>query len=163
MRKSRQGKKPMLGKKHSEETKRKMRESHKKLGQKLPSWLGKKRSEESRRKMSISHKNSKNKSIFPCGNKNPSWKGGISFEPYSTDWTRSLKISIRERDKYTCQICKEKQGDKAFSIHHINYVKTDCNPENLITLCHSCHSRTNNNREYWTDYFKYVFINSFKK
>ena len=26
--------------------------------------------------------------------------------------------------------------------------------ENLITLCHSCHSKTNSNREYWQNYFK---------
>ena len=31
--------------------------------------------------------------------KNPMWKGGLSFEPYTTDWTRELKRIIRERDK----------------------------------------------------------------
>ena len=31
----------------------------------------------------------------------PNW-----FEPYSVDWTETLKKAIRERDHYTCQLCK---------------------------------------------------------
>ena len=87
------------------------------------------------------------------GEKSNFWMGGISFEPYSMDWTNSLRIAIRERDHYTCQICGEKQGDKAFSVHHIDYNKKNCNPTNLITLCKKCHQKTNFNREYWIKYF----------
>ncbi len=82
------------------------------------------------------------------------WQGGKSFEPYSVDWTETLRISIRERDKYTCQICGKKQGDRAFSVHHIDYNKLNNNTNNLITLCINCHIKTNYNREYWTEYFK---------
>jgi len=57
--------------------------------------IGRKHSEETKKKLSLSLK----------GEKSPFWKGGISFEPYSIDWTETLKRSIRERDKYTCQIC----------------------------------------------------------
>jgi hypothetical protein len=85
-----------------------------------------------------------------CGDKNHNWKGGISFEPYSVDWTQTLKRSIRERDKYTCQICKC-QPEVLF-IHHIDYNKQNCNSNNLISLCNSCHSKTNYNREYWINY-----------
>ena len=83
---------------------------------------------------------------IPC----PNWQGGLSFEPYSVDWTKTLKKSIRERDKYTCQICKK---EPATSIHHIDYDKKNCNPTNLITLCKSCHAKTNRDREYWLSYF----------
>jgi 5-methylcytosine-specific restriction endonuclease McrA len=83
----------------------------------------------------------------------PGWKGGKSFEPYTLDWTKSLKISIRERDHYTCKICGEKQGDRAFSIHHIDYDKTNCNPDNLVALCVNCHTKTNYNRDFWKEYF----------
>lgn len=38
-------------------------------------------------------------------------------------------------------------------VHHIDYNKLNCNPNNLITLCKSCHMKTNFNREYWLDYF----------
>lgn len=72
---------------------------------------------------------------------------------YSIDWTRTLRQSIRERDKYLCKICGEKAGDIAHSVHHIDYNKKNCDTKNLITLCQSCHLRTNQNRNYWVDYF----------
>lgn len=86
------------------------------------------------------------------GEKSAVWKGGIS-KPYPVDWTRTLRRSIRERDYYTCQLCGKPQGDRAFCVHHINYIKDDCNPKNLVTLCIPCHIRTNQDRKYWTDYF----------
>lgn len=82
------------------------------------------------------------------------WRGGISFEPYSVDWTETLRRSIRERDHYICQLCEKQQSDKVFPVHHIDYDKKNSSPENLITLCRSCHSKTNSNRDYWTNYFK---------
>lgn len=88
------------------------------------------------------------------GEKNPMWKDGISFETYSINWTNTLKRSIRERDKYICQLCNEQQNDKAFDVHHIDYDKKNCNPDNLITLCRSCHMKTNNKRDRWTEFFK---------
>lgn len=84
------------------------------------------------------------------GDKCPFWKGGRSFIPYTIDWTRTLKRSIRERDKYICQIC----NDYGNYVHHIDYDKKNCNPNNLITLCHSCHSKTNINRQSWIEYFR---------
>lgn len=80
-------------------------------------------------------------------------RSGERNNPYSIDWTNTLRISIRERDHYTCQICEEKQGDVAYSIHHIDYDKLNCNPDNLITLCRSCHMKTNSNRKTWIIYF----------
>jgi hypothetical protein len=32
----------------------------------------------------------------------------------------------------------------------------NCKDNNLITLCNSCHSKTNFNRDYWYSYFKYI-------
>ena len=85
--------------------------------------------------------------------RNHLWKGGISFAPYSIDWTRTLRRSIRERDNYECQMCFSPQEDRAYDVHHIDYNKNNCNPNNLITLCHTCHSKTNTKREYWISYF----------
>ena len=96
--------------------------------------------------------------------KNPAWNGGTSFEPYSTDWTETLRKSIRERDKYTCQNCWKLQGNKMFICHHIDYDKKNCNPTNLITLCHNCHSKTNGKRNYWKKLFQNkikIFYKSF--
>jgi hypothetical protein len=84
------------------------------------------------------------------GDKCHFYKGGISNDPYSSDWVGTLKKSIRERDHYTCQICGK---EPSVRVHHIDYNKLNCNPENLITLCTSCHSKTNFDREQWIEYF----------
>lgn len=73
---------------------------------------------------------------------------------YSVDWTETLRRSIRERDKYICKLCGSQQGDISFAVHHIDYDKYNCNPNNLITLCNSCHAKTNHNRKDWIKYFK---------
>jgi hypothetical protein len=83
------------------------------------------------------------------GDKTSMWKGGISFEPYSVDWTNTLKQAVRQRDRYTCQIC----GKEGLFVHHIDYNKKNCNLNNLITLCNSCHSKTNKDRTKWINYF----------
>lgn len=92
------------------------------------------------------------------GCKNPNWKGGISAEPYCEVWNdRGYKESIKERDNYQCQnpTC-QKENEIDLMVHHINYKKKDCTPSNLITLCRSCNSRANFNRENWEKL--YIFI-----
>lgn len=117
----------------TEETKKKISKAH----------IGMKPSKETLKRMSESH----------SGEKCYLWKGGKSFEKYTIDWTISLRISIRERDKYTCKLCGEKQGDMALDIHHIDYNKKNCDINNLVALCRKCHMKTNIHREYWIDYF----------
>lgn len=80
----------------------------------------------------------------------PNYKNGSSFEPYSIEFTEYLKEKIRNRDNYICQIC----GNSGKDVHHIDYNKQNCNDTNLIILCHSCHIKTNYNRDYWMLYFK---------
>lgn len=104
-------------------------------------------SEETRKKMSESK----------TGEKCCFWKGGISFEKYTIDWTKTLKRSIRERDKYTCQLCGKQQGDELLSVHHIDYKKDNCNPKNLISLCRICHSKTNHDRDRWVKLFNKLY------
>jgi len=139
------------GKNHSEESKKKISESRK----------GIEFSEEHRRKLSdwgkrrvYSKEFSEKMSLIVRGKNNPNWNGGSSFEGYPIDWTETLRRSIRERDRYTCQVCLKQQTEETFSVHHIDYNKQNCNPDNLITLCNSCHVKTNKNRDYWKDYFK---------
>jgi 5-methylcytosine-specific restriction endonuclease McrA len=88
--------------------------------------------------------------LAKMGECNPAWCGGISYEPYSPEFNSLLKEEILKRDKYQCLCCgKEQQVGETFHIHHLNYDKQDNHPENLITLCHSCHSRTNHYRHLW--------------
>lgn len=110
-------------------------------------WMvGKKHSEKTKEIMGLSH--AKEKSHW--------WKGGISFEPYSLDWTELLRKNIRKRDKHTCLSCNKIQENRIYCVHHIDYNKKNCNSDNLITLCGGCHSKTNKNRDYWTNYFKII-------
>ena len=64
-----------------------------------------------------------------------------------TDYQQGEQLdfwNIREyvlfRDGHTCQCCKGKSKDKILNVHHIESRKTGGNaPNNLITLCESCH------------------------
>jgi hypothetical protein len=49
------------------------------------------------------------------------------------------------RDNHTCQCCKGKSKDKILNVHHIESKKTGGNaPNNLITLCETCHKGYHN-------------------
>jgi len=115
---------------------------------------GKPWSEEMKKRISETNKRRgikpKFRDNFPCGDRHPNWNGGVSLGIYSVDWTETLKRSIRERDNHICQICSQ----YGFDVHHIDYDKKNCNPNNLITLCHCCHAKINHNRDYWLDYFR---------
>ncbi len=92
------------------------------------------------------------------GSKHWNWQGGMFIDPYPLDWTDDLKESIRKRDNYVCQLCGIHQDElgerfKKLDCHHIDYDKNNLNPKNLISLCKSCHMKTNSNRDYWINYF----------
>lgn len=49
------------------------------------------------------------------------------------------------RDGHTCQCCKGKSKDKILNVHHIESRKTGGDsPDNLITLCETCHKGYHN-------------------
>lgn len=83
------------------------------------------------------------------GKYTPRWKGGISLESYGRNWNQKIKLLIKKRDGFQCQspFCNKKSS--RLSIHHIDYVKINCSPRNLITLCTSCNIKANTNRIYW--------------
>ncbi len=126
------------GKKFSEEHRKKLRENHK-------GTLGISYTEETKRKISEAQKG---KPRHTVGEKNGMWKGGISFEPYPIEWNETLKRKIRKRDNCLCKVCNQYGNE----VHHINYDKKNCIPNNLIVLCRPCHTRTGANREYWMNY-----------
>ena len=46
------------------------------------------------------------------------------------------------RDSHTCQHCKGKSKDNILNVHHLESRKTGGNaPDNLITLCETCHKK----------------------
>jgi len=118
--------------------------------------IGRRFTEEHKRKLSEIHKRIGSRPPINRGKDSHFWKGGISFEPYTTDWTEILKESIRERDNHICQECGIHQDEINYKlhVHHIDYDKKNCNPTNLIALCRKCHIKTNQDRSYWINYFR---------
>ena len=104
---------------------------------------------------SITHTGTKNHMHGICGELAPGWKGGTSFEPYPVNFNTNHKNNIREIDENICQLCDkaEKQNGQKLDVHHINYDKQNISEENLISLCKSCHMKTNFNRKCWQNLF----------
>lgn len=98
----------------------------------------------------------KNLSVCKRGEKNPNWCGGVWHEGYAWTFNRKLRGEIRRRDDCKCQLCGVPQPEcqQGLHVHHIDYDKKNSDPVNLVTLCRSCHTRTNTNRKYWTEFFQ---------
>lgn len=176
------GKPPRFaGSKHTEETKKKISdklkgriftEEHKrKIGlatkRQIPTMLGKHHTEETKLKMSLKQKGKKFsiqhrknlrsaliKTIKNKKENHSNWQGGITPEKYPNKWGEILREKIRKRDNYKCQICgcPQKECLAKLSVHHIDYNKENIVYSNLISLCTSCHMKTNFNRKFWKMY-----------
>jgi len=168
------GDKTNLGRKHTEEHRRKNSEVKKGLHSSpdteftkgITAWnkdkecpqisqtlKGRKLSDEHKTNISLnsSHHPAWNKGLkgFRAGEKNNWWKGGISKgykEGYwSTDY-KQWRLAVFERDGYTCQVCKGVGG--YLTAHHIkswaHYPELRFDIDNGITLCEECHALTDN-------------------
>jgi len=89
----------------------------------------------------------KNKSKKFTGKGNPQYIDG-RVKKYaksfylSKEW-RKLRKEIYKRDNYTCQECGKKGG--RLHAHHripVGICKDPFDKDNIITLCHSCHCKT---------------------
>lgn len=92
------------------------------------------------------------------------WKGGISFEEYCAIWVdKEYKEDIFDRDNNECQNldCWRTTNHLPLHRHHINYNKLNCHPWNIITLCCSCNSRANYNREFWQGLYQNIMIKKY--
>ncbi len=97
------------------------------------------------------------------GEASRTWRGGLSFEPYTRDWSEALRESIRKRDGRRCRVCGILEKGKHHEVHHIDYDKENLAPNNLVALCRSCHSRTNYHRSQWQRFFYGVGPTSVRK
>ncbi len=71
--------------------------------------------------------------------KNPEIHGAEYQQGEQLDFW-NVREYVLFRDNHTCQHCKGKSGDKVLNVHHIESRKTGGNaPNNLITLCETCH------------------------
>lgn len=135
--------KELFGEKRAEEIRQKMRKSN--LGKKYSNEINKKKGRFGKYN-AMSRPEIKLKQILSIRDHGKQWKGGISYLPYSSDFTEQLKIKIKDRDFNTCQLCFSNEN---LQIHHIDYDKQNSLENNLITLCSVCHGKTNWHRAFW--------------
>jgi len=64
-------------------------------------------------------------------------------------YDKDFRFKILSEQNFKCGNikCGCKNTEKKFHLHHIDYDKKNDNRENLIFLCHSCHSKTVNVRD----------------
>ncbi len=93
------------------------------------------------------------------------WKGGIATAPYCSIWSdNEYKQSIKDRDNNECQNkvdCRENSDHLPLHLHHIDHDKQECNPWDLITVCYSCNSRANFNKEYWKNFYQGIMMEKY--
>lgn len=121
------GQKPWItGRKHTEETKIKMRKPHWGRRGKIPTWRSP-------------------KSGFQKGEKHWNWRGGVSQERELLKNKKEEKIwakKVKDRDNWTCRKCGAK---KDLIAHHIELwtpnSENNYDVKNGIALCRSCHRK----------------------
>lgn len=69
------------------------------------------------------------------------WQGGISN--YPPEFSEELRERVRERDDRECQRCGSDGSawDMKLFVHHIDGNRDNNDPENLQTVCPSCHAK----------------------
>lgn len=96
----------------------------------------------------------------PKQHNHPNWQGGLSYGDYDYGFDNEKRRLVKNRDNQICQICGDSES---LHIHHIDYDKNNSDERNLITLCNSCHSKTNWKRESWIQFFKPIMEQKYIK
>ncbi len=107
--------------------------------------IGHEVSEETRKKISFANSGKKN---------------GMFRE----DSDMNIRKIIRKRDNFICQLCDmhQEKNKKSLDVHHIDYNKKNNLVQNLISLCHSCHAKTNKSkRPFWIKHFHSILNNNY--
>ena len=85
------------------------------------------------------------RSMAIVGNKNPSWKGGVTPEVIRSRVSKKYEVWRKEvfsRDGYACKKCGDSSGGN-LNAHHIlgfsKYPELRFSIDNGITLCKNCH------------------------
>jgi DEAD/DEAH box helicase domain-containing protein len=69
---------------------------------------------------------------------------------YGPDWPR-LRLAVRTRDGFRCRVCGTPENGREHDVHHkvpfraFTSVAEANRMENLVTLCHSCHRKAEQN------------------
>ena len=75
------------------------------------------------------------------------WRNGNNWK---SSTTKNIKDNILKRDNRECRVCGSKSD---LCVHHIDYNQDNNKDDNLITLCRSCHQKTNSkNQSEWVTF-----------
>ena len=113
------------------------------------STTGSKRTEEQKQIMSAFQKerfsDPEKKSAWletvPRGENSSQWRGCVSDDPYPSEFSKSLREQIRQRDHNMCRICNRDANGDLGRVHHIDANKYNNDEINLILLCTICHGK----------------------
>jgi hypothetical protein len=96
---------------------------------------------------------------------NHNWRGGISYNKYCEIFLlKEFRDIIIERDSIKCLNPHCSKADNTdIIIHHIDYNKQNCSPANLITLCRSCNSIANFDRNWHESWYKAIILKRYGK
>lgn len=123
---ARKGRKPMLGKHHSEETRKKMIKNHADVKMdKHPNWQGGKSFE-----------------IYP-----KEFNKELKLKIRQRDNFICCLCQRTEREEL-------EELNRVLAVNHIDFNKQNYKENNLNTLCMRCNVKINRERDYWTNYFR---------
>lgn len=83
------------------------------------------------------------------GERSHFWRDDARRRGYPHSFNSLLKEAIRERDSRACVWCGRTEAEelrrygRRLSVDHENWDKDDCRPENLRSLCVTCHGKRN--------------------
>lgn len=139
-----------IGKYISPETRKKLSEI---LSGEGNPFFGKQHSEESRLKICENHLEG-------------FWYGNVRYydgKYYCDLWTPEFRERVRAFFNYQCTECGTPQNGRKHCVHHVHYDKNVCCKNNeeirdrkFVSLCGSCHTKTNHNRDYWEQHFTQI-------
>jgi hypothetical protein len=145
----------LKGRVFTEEWHRKQSESHK----------GKSPSPEQRKKLSDANKGIKRSleerikaSCTKRGITREEFNGFAQYEDYCEKFNHPFKERVRIFFERKCVNCGKLERDckHRLSVHHVEFDKSACCSNNkplFVALCQSCHAKTNQNRNYWKEYY----------
>ncbi|MFW6225814.1 MAG: hypothetical protein ACOC3V_02495 [bacterium] len=91
------------------------------------------------------------------GKRNPGYIDGRKYFGDNTYtklfYDNEYRKEIIIKQNYICPICN-KELEQPAHLHHIDYNKDNDNNDNLIFLHHSCHMKTNFDRDFWEIFFQ---------
>ena len=129
-----------LGKKRSEETKQKMRDSSPHLSGEDNPCYGRHHTEESKEKMRIANSGKNNSNWNP--NITDDERNKLKYESRNYPEYHKWRTAVYKGDNYQCRICGDNKGHN-LNAHHLESYANNPNLrttlENGITICETCH------------------------